>query len=64
MLEVKIDPNFRNKRPGDWRMVLTAAMRYNRNREAWLAGGRVGAREPVVMEAWAGPRIKILLKKK
>ncbi len=64
VLWVKVDPNFRNGRPGDWRMVLAGALKDSRNREAWRANGKTGAEKPVTMEAWAGPRIKVLLKKK
>ncbi len=64
VLWVKVDPNFRNGRPGDWRMVLAGALKDSRNREAWRANGKTGAEKPVSMEAWAGPRIKVLLKRK
>ena len=63
-LAIKVDPNFRNGRPGDWRMVLAAALRDDRNGKAWLAGGKVGAEKPVTMEAWAGPRVKVHLQKR
>ncbi len=59
-----MDPNFRNGRLGDWRMVLAGALKDSRNREAWQANGKTGVEKPVSMEAWAGPRIKLLLKRK
>ena len=63
-LWIKVDPNFTNGRPGNWRMVLAGAMRDQRNLEAWMAGGTSSASHPVTMEAWAGPRIKVQLKKR
>ena len=63
-MAIKVDPNFKNGRPGDWRMVLAAALRDDRNGQAWRAGGKLGADRPVTMEAWAGPRVKAMLKKK
>ncbi len=63
-LWIKVDPNFTNGRPGDWRMVLASAMRDQRNMEAWMAGGAAGNNNPVTMEAWAGPRIKVQLKER
>ncbi len=63
-LWIKVDPNFTNGRPGDWRMVLASAMGDQRNVEAWMADGAAGNNKPVTMEAWAGPRIKVQIKKR
>ena len=63
-LAIKVDPNFRNRRPGDWRMVLAAALRDERNGQAWRTDNKLGAAKPVTMEAWAGPRVKVHLRRR
>jgi len=54
-----VDPNFKDGKEGDWRMVITRALEDDRNVKIWEEGWRNGYGDWIEMRSYAGPRIRI-----
>lgn len=62
-LWVKIDPNFTDGRPGNWRKVLVAALWDYKNARAWADAVTTVWDRPVELKATVGPRMKVMVVK-